>query len=162
MALAFSGYLTWPSLPAPSIARERSQHPTPATTTFNHDLMKLAERHAKLDILCCCPFGKQLVKETQKRKKRKWKWRCSRGPHFLPEVSSAPSWFEFCSFLLTLAAGADMISPLTKNNFTENYWLFFLNFVKTSNLPLHWNVSRSSTYCEETQIHAHARSQLYC
>lgn len=28
----------------------------------------------------------------------------------LPEVSSAPSWFEFSSFLLTFAAEADMFS----------------------------------------------------
>lgn len=27
----------------------------------------------------------------------------------LPEVSSAPSWLEFTSFLLSLAAGADML-----------------------------------------------------
>lgn len=71
MALAFSGYLTWPPLPALSIASERSKHPTPAATTANHNLMKLAARHVKLDILCCRPFGKQLVKEPQNREKRK-------------------------------------------------------------------------------------------
>lgn len=38
---------------------------------------------------------------------------------------------------------------------------FFLNFVKVGNLAVHWNLSRSSTYREETQINAHARSQLY-
>lgn len=93
----------------------------PGTTTANHNLMK----HVKLDILCSRPFGKQLVKETQKREKRKWKWRCSRGPRFLPEVSSAPSWFEFCSFLLTLAAGADMFSPLNQKMLTRNITDYF-------------------------------------
>lgn len=33
-----------------------------------------------------------------------------RPPFPLPEVSSAPSWFEFSSFLLTFAAEADMFS----------------------------------------------------
>lgn len=37
------------------------------------------------------------------------------GRPSLPEVSSAPSWFEFSSFLLTLAAEADMVSQ------AENY-----------------------------------------
>lgn len=39
----------------------------------------------------------------------------------LPEVSSPPSWLEFSSFLLTLAAEADMISLITKRGvFSEN------------------------------------------
>lgn len=39
----------------------------------------------------------------------------------LPEVSSPPSWLEFSSFLLTLAAEADMISLITERGvFSEN------------------------------------------
>lgn len=42
---------------------------------------------------------------------KKVKMAVSRRPPFpLPEVSSAPSWFEFSSFLLTFAAEADMFS----------------------------------------------------
>ena len=37
------------------------------------------------------------------------------GRPCLPEVSSAPSWFEFSSFLLTLAAEADMVSRAESN-----------------------------------------------
>lgn len=42
---------------------------------------------------------------------KKVKMAVNRRPPFpLPEVSSAPSWFEFSSFLLTFAAEADMFS----------------------------------------------------
>lgn len=42
---------------------------------------------------------------------KKVKMAVSRRPPFpLPEVSSAPSWFEFSSFLLLFAAVADMFS----------------------------------------------------
>lgn len=42
-------------------------------------------------------------------KEKKVKMAVNRRPPFpLPEVSSAPSWFEFSSFLLTFAAEADM------------------------------------------------------
>lgn len=42
----------------------------------------------------------------------------------LPEVSSAPSWFEFSSFLLTFAAEADMFSQagLTYRRLREKSW----------------------------------------
>lgn len=41
--------------------------------------------------------------------KKKVKMALNRRPPFpLPEVSSAPSWFEFSSFLLTFAAEADI------------------------------------------------------
>lgn len=53
------------------------------------------------------------------------------------------------------------VHRLAKNTPSENYWLFFLNFLNVTSLAVHWNLSRSSTYREETQINAHARFHLY-
>lgn len=51
-------------------------------------------------------------KQCRLCKEKKVKMAVNRRPPFrlLPEVSSAPSWFEFSSFLLTFAAEADMFS----------------------------------------------------
>lgn len=98
---------TWPPRTLSVVSQTHSHYPVANAATHYHHPGKTLITYFTTFYAWQCKD--ELIRHITDYGENKWKWRCLGGRHYLPEVSSAPSWFEFCSFLLTFAAEADMI-----------------------------------------------------